>query len=218
MERIRKMAAVAAAVILSLVARPVQAGAQVITNDPLLLAQQIIQICQDADMSGWFDDGPSSLSSAIEQYENLKEKIEDMKIVMSFISDGKKLVSEVVSTSDLMLDTYRYIDAFKSYYQTDDSSYSYVYLNNCESIYRGFFQVANGLEEEFNSMLDQLKQLKRGESVNIMQVAGELAEQFHDNVLQLSYAARTRCGNTYLLSSAQRESDSAKEYLKAFIY
>lgn len=217
MKKIYKISVIAVLSVVCLVGRPVRTQAQVITTDPLNLAEAILDIFQNADMNGWLE-GISTLESSREQYENFMQKMEDFKMILQFIGDGQKLVSEVYHTTKLVQETLEFMDDFDSFFSSATLSNSYVYLNNLQNIRSGFVSVFEEMQNDFTNTLNQVKGMKRGESGDILQIAGDFAERFHTRVTTLANIARNRTCDTYSVYAAEDEAQRTKVYLKAMIY
>ena len=189
--------------------------------DPFLLAQQIAQWAQDQDIGGFFEI-VTSAEADVEQYNNLIEKIDDFKrvaeLIQQTVGGSQKLITEVISATEVTINTFETIKDYRDYFSTSDLSSSYAYLQNLDGIRSGYMNIIDGLELDFNELLKNIKEFKRGDSTSLLQLAGDFAEKYNTQVIQLSQITTERCLATYQKSCRDQEAEAGKKMLKTFIY
>lgn len=186
-------------------------------RDPMLLAQQVMQFLQDADANG-IGAGIGSLESYKETYDDLSSKLEDFKEVINMLGDGKELVNEVTEAAKLIVQTGEYLDTFRVLFSQSDNSESYRYLNKVSNLRSAFFANTDEFNDNFKKLLANVKNFKRGDASNVMQLATDLAKDLHERVALVSDIAQSDCYDVYMSFCAAEEADRAKAFMSAFTY
>lgn len=218
MKRFSQVFAVIAAGAVLLLGTPQKAHAQFAITDPLGLAQQILQIFQDADMEGLFSD-VNKLQEAGLKIKEINEKLAEVKQIAMFIKDGASLVGEVAMTVDIITETCDYVRDFSEYFNQLDLSDAIFYANICNQVSTICLRLYNKMERNFNSITKQIRDnSNRSDSNAILQSMTIAAREFRMNVSSLSYICIRICNNQYAACRRIQMCKSDRQFSRMLIF
>lgn len=218
MKRISKIFAAFAVGAVLLFGSQQKAHAQFAVTDPLGLAQQILQIFQDADMEGLFSD-VNKLQEAGMKIKEINEKLDEMKRIAAFVKNGASLVGEVAMTVDIITRTCDYARRYSDYFNQLDLSDAVYYARTCNQVATICLRLYNDMEKDFNNVCKQVRENSTRSDANAMlQSLTVAAREFRQSASSLSNICINICCNQYMACRRIQMREDDRKFSRMLIY
>lgn len=218
MKRISRIIVALAMTVALLLGGERRARAQFIVSDPGSLIQMILGYVQDIGIAtGSVVDGVGTLTAAAEQYEDLKNKLDNLKMAYTYINGimrGVEDLAVVISVTEDFARSLEHLEQMKSYLAQYDSAAYFAVVRCVDEFQRLFISLLKDTQELTRVVMN----MQRAEPLAFLEQIRKLAVDFSLNYNSLVYSYMAEASSIYYAAQWRRQRQSTARFISYSIY